>query len=62
MRMNPHVYGIDYSEVEQEPTLETKRRQLIHTAAMALDKAKMILYNESHCKSLLHKIRHRGDF
>lgn len=46
MRINPHVYGIDYVEVEQDPTLETKRRQLIHNAAMELDKAKMIRYNE----------------
>lgn len=32
--------------MEEDPSLETKRRQLIHTAAMALDKAKMVRYNE----------------
>lgn len=46
MRLNPLVYGIDYDEIQQDPRLHLKRRQLIHNAAMALDKAKMVRYNE----------------
>ncbi|CRL02261.1 CLUMA_CG015304, isoform A [Clunio marinus] len=46
MRLNPQVYGLNYTDVEEDPSLEAKRRQLIHTAAMALDKARMIRYNE----------------
>lgn len=46
MRINPQVYGLNYCDVEEDPTLDTKRRQLIHTSAMALDKARMIRYNE----------------
>ena len=46
MRINPLVYGLNYSDVEDDPSLDAKRRQLIHTSAMALDKARMIRYNE----------------
>ena len=46
MRINPQVYGLNYSDVEDDPSLDSKRRQLIHTAAMALDKARMVRYNE----------------
>lgn len=46
MRINPQVYGLNYGDVEEDPSLTLKRRQYIHDAAMALDKAKMIRYNE----------------
>ncbi|XP_035776945.1 activating signal cointegrator 1 complex subunit 3-like [Anopheles albimanus] len=46
MRMNPQCYGLHYQDLQEDPTLERKRRQLIHTAAMALDKARMVRYNE----------------
>ncbi|XP_039288255.1 activating signal cointegrator 1 complex subunit 3 isoform X1 [Nilaparvata lugens] len=46
MRLNPHVYGMLPHEVMEEPLLERKRRELINTAATALDKAKMIRYNK----------------
>ncbi|XP_052868650.1 activating signal cointegrator 1 complex subunit 3 [Anopheles cruzii] len=46
MRMNPQCYGLNYSDLQEDPTLELKCRQLIHTAAMALDKARMLRYNE----------------
>lgn len=46
MRINPQVYGLNYSDVEDDPSLDAKRRQLIHASAMALDKARMIRYNE----------------
>ncbi|GAB0096726.1 activating signal cointegrator 1 complex subunit 3 [Sergentomyia squamirostris] len=45
MRINPQVYGMNYSDVQADFTLERKRRELIHAAAMALDKARMIRYN-----------------
>lgn len=45
MRLNPHCYGIEYSEIHKDPLLENKRRMLITTAALSLDKAKMIRYN-----------------
>lgn len=47
MRLNHHVYGIDYQIVADDPMLERKRKELIHNAAMSLDKAKMIRYNEA---------------
>ena len=46
MRINPQVYGLNYGDVEEDPSLEIRRRQLVHTSAMALDKARMIRYNE----------------
>lgn len=45
MRINPQVYGLNYIDVQRDPSLEMKRRELITTAAMNLDKAKMIRYN-----------------
>ncbi|XP_041762573.1 activating signal cointegrator 1 complex subunit 3 [Anopheles merus] len=46
MRMNPQCYGLNYDDLREDPSLEVKRRQLIHTAAMALDKARMVRYND----------------
>lgn len=46
MRINPQVYGLNYTDVEEDPSLTLHRRKLIHDAAMGLDKAKMIRYNE----------------
>ncbi|XP_055550848.1 activating signal cointegrator 1 complex subunit 3 [Wyeomyia smithii] len=46
MRMNPQCYGLNYQDLQDDPMLEGKRRQLISMAAMALDKARMVRYNE----------------
>ncbi|GBP16148.1 Activating signal cointegrator 1 complex subunit 3 [Eumeta japonica] len=46
MRINPQVYGLTYGDVQDDPMLETKRRELITAAAMILDKTHMIRYNE----------------
>ncbi|KAJ2954701.1 hypothetical protein O0L34_g3002 [Tuta absoluta] len=46
MRINPHVYGLNFSDVQEEPLLETKRRELITAAALELDKTQMIRYDE----------------
>ncbi|EDV93019.1 activating signal cointegrator 1 complex subunit 3 [Drosophila grimshawi] len=46
MRINPHVYGIEYTELQQDPTLEARRRALIMSASMSLDKAKMMRFNQ----------------
>lgn len=45
MRANPLVYGINYADVQDDPQLIGKRRELIHAVAKALDRAKMIRYN-----------------
>lgn len=37
---------MNYGDVQEDPTLEKKRRDLIRAAALALDKAAMIRYNE----------------
>lgn len=44
MRLNHLAYGIEYQTLVDDPNLEKKRRELIHTAAMNLDKAMMIRY------------------
>lgn len=46
MRINPQQYGFNYADVQADFTLERKRRELITKAAMELDKARMIRYNE----------------
>ena len=40
------MYGINYQDVEDNPYPECRRRELIDCAAKALDKARMVRYNE----------------
>lgn len=46
MRINPQVYGINYVDVQDDPSLDRKRRDLVTKSALALDKARMIRFNE----------------
>ncbi|PQM33209.1 hypothetical protein Pyn_14185 [Prunus yedoensis var. nudiflora] len=46
MRLNPLVYGIGWDEVVADPSLSLKQRALIADAARALDKAKMMRFDE----------------
>ncbi|XP_041983109.1 activating signal cointegrator 1 complex subunit 3 isoform X1 [Aricia agestis] len=46
MRINPQVYGLTYADVQEEPMLETKRRELITAAALQLDRTHMLRYDE----------------
>nr|XP_045603528.1 activating signal cointegrator 1 complex subunit 3-like [Procambarus clarkii] len=46
MRKNPQVYGLLYKEAQQDPTLENFRRELLVKASSALDKARMVRYDE----------------
>lgn len=46
MRLNPLVYGLLYEDVIRDQNLDKQRRDLIHAAAMNLDKAKMIRYSQ----------------
>lgn len=45
MRLNHLAYGIEYQTIVEDSNLEKKRKEFIHTSAMALDKAMMIRYN-----------------
>ncbi|CAL9109847.1 unnamed protein product [Musa acuminata var. zebrina] len=46
MKTNPLVYGISWDEVIGDPSLASKQRSLIIDAARALDKAKMMRFDE----------------
>ncbi|XP_016649160.1 PREDICTED: DExH-box ATP-dependent RNA helicase DExH14-like [Prunus mume] len=46
MRLNPLVYGIGWDEVVGDPSLSLKQRALIADAARAMDKAKMMRFDE----------------
>ncbi|KAJ7978726.1 DExH-box ATP-dependent RNA helicase [Quillaja saponaria] len=46
MRMNPLAYGIGWDEVIADPSLSLKQRSLVTDAARALDKAKMMRFDE----------------
>ncbi|PHU15410.1 Activating signal cointegrator 1 complex subunit 3 [Capsicum chinense] len=46
MKMNPLAYGIGWDEVMADPSLTLKQRDLISDAARALDKAKMMRFDE----------------
>jgi antiviral helicase SLH1 len=46
MKREPRNYGIDYTELIDDPGLVLRRRQLIIQAALVLQKSQMIIYNE----------------
>ncbi|KAH7850882.1 hypothetical protein Vadar_004154 [Vaccinium darrowii] len=46
MKMNPLAYGIGWDEVIADPSLTLKQRSLVADAARALDKAKMMRFDE----------------
>ncbi|TYG41947.1 hypothetical protein ES288_D12G217100v1 [Gossypium darwinii] len=46
MRLNPLAYGIGWDEVVADPSLSLKQRALVTDAARALDKAKMMRFDE----------------
>ena len=46
MRRNPFTYGIDWSEIHEDPHLVQRRRKLIIDAARTLQDSQMIIFNE----------------
>ncbi|KAL9254447.1 DExH-box ATP-dependent RNA helicase DExH14-like protein [Drosera capensis] len=46
MKLNPLAYGIGWDEVVADPSLNLKQRALVTDAARALDKAKMMRFDE----------------
>lgn len=46
MRRNPPAYGIDWSELKDDPQLGQRRRELIINAARTLHNSQMIIFNE----------------
>lgn len=46
MRLNPLAYGIGWDEVIADPSLSLKQRAFVTDAARALDKAKMMRFDE----------------
>ncbi|CAK9298582.1 unnamed protein product [Gordionus sp. m RMFG-2023] len=46
MLRNPALYGIDGDSLKTDPLLETRRADLIHTAAVRLDKTNLIKYDK----------------
>ena len=46
MLRNPGLYGISQEELEEDPFLEQKRIDLIHSAAITLDKCNLIKYDK----------------
>ncbi|KAJ3149273.1 hypothetical protein HDU86_006996 [Geranomyces michiganensis] len=47
MLKNPFQYGLSWAELQEDPTLQKRRKDLIHAAASVLMKAQMIQYDES---------------
>lgn len=45
LRKNPHVYGISYDEIIDDPQLGHKRSELVQSKATQLASARMILYD-----------------
>jgi len=46
MQRNPMAYGIGWAEIENDPQLVQKRRQLAMQAARTLQQSQMIIFNE----------------
>lgn len=47
MRRNPVAYGIEWSELRDDPNLVQRRRELIVRAARVLQQSQMIIFNET---------------
>ncbi|KAK8385131.1 hypothetical protein O3P69_012135 [Scylla paramamosain] len=47
MRKNPQVYGLQIKDAQQDPSLEVYRKMLLTTASRALDKARMVRFDEA---------------
>ncbi|KAJ1331608.1 antiviral helicase SLH1 [Microdochium nivale] len=47
MKRNPMAYGIEWSEMRDDPALVQRRRQLAIQAARTLQKSQMIIFNET---------------
>ena len=45
MLRNPSLYGISHDELAQDPLLEQRRSDLVHSAALSLDKNNLIKYD-----------------
>jgi activating signal cointegrator complex subunit 3 len=52
MKFNPLAYGLTYKMLENDPTLENHRQELIRIAARLLDKAHMLRFDEASGKKL----------
>ncbi|KAL9074921.1 MAG: hypothetical protein Q9157_004217 [Trypethelium eluteriae] len=47
MRRNPMAYGIDWAEMQNDPQLVQRRRDLVIQAARTLQKSQMVIFNET---------------
>ena len=45
MLRNPNLYGISMDHLEEDPYLKQKHFDLIHSAAMLLDKSNLVKYD-----------------
>lgn len=46
MKKNPFAYGIDWRELQEDPMLNARRREMITTAARRLHELQMIVFDE----------------
>ena len=45
MLRNPSLYGISHDDLSLDPLLEQRRADLVHSAALSLDKNNLIKYD-----------------
>ena len=57
MLRSPALYGVDHDTVESDPLLEARRADLVHTAALSLDKSGLVKYER---KTGLLQVRARS--
>ena len=46
MLRSPHLYGISEEEIAEDPLLVKRRTNLVHSAALILDKNNLIKYDK----------------
>jgi pre-mRNA-splicing helicase BRR2 len=46
MLRSPSLYGIGHDQLKEDPLLQQRRKDIIHTAAMMLDKNNLIKYDK----------------
>ena len=47
MKQNPFAYGIDWKELQEDPSLTNRRREMVFTCAKRLHHLQMIIFDEN---------------
>lgn len=62
MLRSPTLYGISHDDLKADPLLEQRRLDLVHTAALMLDKNNLVKYDKKTGNFQVGRQKKNGDF